>query len=72
MSFARAEFKEKDKPVIEDKNTKELNRFEFWEVLVRIADSKYRGPKNPISYNAALEKLIEEDIIKNFVTAPWH
>lgn len=46
-------------------------RFEFWELLVRIASSKYRETGQVKSYSEALEKLIAEKLIPLAQPEPW-
>ncbi len=40
-----------------------LSRFEFWELLVRMASNKYRESGQVSTYSDALEKLITEKLI---------
>ena len=48
-----------------------LQRFEFLEILVRLANIKYLETKVVKSFPEAIEKLIVECIIPNFVPEPW-
>ena len=71
-NFVAAVYKDRDKPIPENQQAKELNRFEFMELLVRLADSKYREkPKSARSFDNAAELLIQ-DLIENFTPASWH
>lgn len=47
-----------------------LARFEFWELLVRIANNKYRESGQVQTYSQALEKLITEKLLV-YETVPW-
>ena len=42
-----------------------LQRYEFFEIIVRLADQKYRGPKVVDSLADAVQKLIKENIYPN-------
>ena len=48
-----------------------LKRFEFLEILVRLANIKYLEPKLVKSYAEATEKLITECLLPNFHPEPW-
>lgn len=50
----------------------EINRYEFMEVLVRLACCKYGSGMNKVSVDLALERLIEDDIIPHWGNGPWH
>ena len=47
-----------------------LVRFEFWELLVRIASNKYMVKDAPYTYSQSLEKLIEEKL-RPYDHEPW-
>lgn len=49
-------------------NAKELIRFEFFEVIVRIARARYFDSKQQTSYGVALE-LLMNDYLTNFTSA---
>ena len=48
-----------------------LRRFEFLEILVRLANIKYFETKIANSFAEATEKLISECILPNFAPEPW-
>ena len=48
-----------------------LKRFEFLEILVRLANSKYGEPKIVKTYAEATEKLITECVIPYYTPDPW-
>ncbi|CAI2376886.1 unnamed protein product [Moneuplotes crassus] len=48
------------------KSTKDLSRFEFWEVLVRIAIKKYFEPGIINSIPSAVEELITKNLLTHF------
>lgn len=48
-----------------------LVRFEFWELLVRIAGMKYKETGVVATYSAALEKLITDKLIPFAQPEPW-
>jgi hypothetical protein len=49
--------------VANDENPdKELCRFEVFEILLRMANSKYREPGICANYSDALEKLLKENV----------
>lgn len=48
-----------------------LKRFEFLEILVRLANIKYLESKIVKTYAEATEKLIKECILPNFSLEPW-
>ena len=53
----------KDNPATDPPN---LTRFEFLEILVRLADIKFIQTKQIKTYEEATRKIIEEFVIKNF------
>ena len=48
-----------------------LKRFEFLEIIVRLANSKYLEPKLVKTYAEATEKLITECVLPYYVPEPW-
>lgn len=50
---------------------KELCRFEFFEILLRIAQAKYRETNLVATPSEALEKLLKENVFANYKTHPW-
>jgi len=48
-----------------------LCRFEFLEILVRLATEKYRGPGITNTFSDALEKLLYDCVFKNYTPEPW-
>lgn len=51
-------------------NGNNLNRSEFLEVLVRIANVKYREPGLAETFNDALVMLLDS-MLSNYVMRPW-
>ena len=49
-----------------------LNRYEFIELLIRIANLKFREAGKADNLRQALEMLLAENIFKNFKVEPWH
>jgi hypothetical protein len=50
---------------------KELCRFEFFEILLRIAVAKYKDTSICASPSEALEKLLKENVFPNYKIHPW-
>lgn len=48
-----------------------LRRFEFLEILVRLANVKYLETKIVRTYAEAIEKLIKECVMVNFKVEAW-
>ena len=48
-----------------------LKRFEFLEILVRLAGDKFVKPKIIKTYAEATEKILAECILVNFIPEPW-
>ena len=48
-----------------------LKRFEFLEILVRLANTKYLETKICKTYAASTEKLITECILPHYAPEPW-
>ena len=51
-------------------NEKAMCRFEFLEVLVRLANDKYRAPGKDKTFAAALTRLMTKDVIPNYQPEP--
>ena len=66
--FIATNFEEED---MEDNPDRALCRYEFMEILCRIADYKYKKKMVCSTLSEALEKLLEDNIFKNFKPAPW-
>lgn len=45
---------------------RDLNRNEFMEILLRLANDKYRMPKLCQTYTQALKRLLEENVYPNY------
>ena len=58
-AFVATNFEEED---LDDNPNRELCRYEFLEILVRLADKKYKETKKVKTYAEALEKLLHECI----------
>lgn len=54
-----------------DNPEKALCRFEFYEIMVRIAQAKYKDQGLANSYSEALAKLLKENIIPLSKPEPW-
>lgn len=50
---------------------KELCRFEVFEILLRMANAKYRETGICASHSEALEKLLKENVFQNYKIHPW-
>lgn len=48
-----------------------LRRFEFLEIMVRLANIKFLETKIVKSYAEATEKMLSECVIPSFVPEPW-
>ncbi len=58
--------------VANDENPdKELCRFEFFEILLRIGDFKYKQKGVCSSYSEALEKVVKDHVFANYKPMPW-
>ena len=47
-------------------------RFEFMEILVRIAETKFKRTQKAKNFSEALEKLLTEHCFANYEYPPWH
>jgi hypothetical protein len=58
---------------MDDNPDKELCRYEFLELLVRMAELKYMKtkPQKAKHYSEALEKMIVDDILPHYKPDPW-
>ena len=48
-----------------NQNNRELHRYEFFELLIRIAQAKYRDMKITLNLPDAVEMIISKDILPN-------
>ena len=48
-----------------------LQRFEFIEILFRIADVKFKANGKVSTYHEAFERLLHEFVFKNWIPEPW-
>ena len=48
-----------------NRDERALHRYEFLEIIVRLAQSKYKDPKIVPSLRDSLEKIIVDDILAN-------
>jgi NLR family CARD domain-containing protein 3 len=48
-----------------------LTRYEFLELIVRVAGEKFVKPRKIRNYPDAIEKLITDHILPYYETAPW-
>ena len=55
---------------MEENPDRSLQRFEFIEILFRIAEVKYKVNKQG-TFSEAFEKLCHEYIFKNYIPEPW-
>lgn len=60
-----------DQAPMEGRNNSELCRYEFFEAIVRLARAKYIDSGKEIVLSAAVRRIVEEDILKNFPFEPW-
>ena len=66
--FIATNFEEEDN---DDNPDRALCRYEFMEIIVRIADYKYKKKFKANSLADAVHMLIKDNIFKNFTPAPW-
>jgi hypothetical protein len=67
-AFIATNVKTRDSPGdIPQKPGNALCRFEWLEIIVRLATEKYRGPGLVATFHEALEKLLDEHILANYV-----
>jgi hypothetical protein len=57
---------------LEDNPDQELCRYEFFEIIVRMAKSKYENLKMKIPIAEMLKKLLEDFIFQYKLEQPWH
>ena len=57
---------------LEDNPDKELCRYEFFEIIVRMAKLKFENQKLGLTVAQATQKLIDEYIIKMSLQQQWH
>jgi hypothetical protein len=50
---------------------KELCRFEFFEILLRLGNVKFREAGLCATYHEALDRIIKENVVPNYKPAPW-
>jgi hypothetical protein len=50
---------------LEDNPDRDLCRYEFYEILVRMAEEKYRKPNIASSLPEAVEMILKENVYKN-------
>jgi len=55
----------------QDNPDRALQRFELIEVLLRIANAKYRETGIVSSYSEAFEKLLKTNVFPNYQPSPW-
>ena len=56
---------------MDDNPDRSLQRFEFIEILYRIAEVKYKTTKQVSTFHEAFEKLIHEHVFKYCIPEPW-
>ena len=56
---------------VADNPNRSLCRYEFWEVLVRIAGQKFKEQKICDNYLDAFEKFLKEHLLKYARVEPW-
>ncbi|CDW89852.1 UNKNOWN [Stylonychia lemnae] len=54
-----------------DSPDKSLCRYEFFEILVRLANAKYKEPGIVATHSEAFRKILEEHILPNAFVHPW-
>ena len=57
--------------ILPDFPERELARYEFYEILVRLAAAKYKDPGVTPTYSEALQKLITECVMPNNDVSVW-
>ena len=61
-----------DQEHVEGNPEKQLCRYEFLEILVRLASEKYKRSKGPIiTFAGALEAFLDENILLHCKPPPW-
>lgn len=50
---------------VDDNPDNSLCRYEFYEILVRLANAKFKEPGITATHSEALQRLLEENIISN-------
>ena len=69
LAFVAVNF---DDEQVEGNPLRAICRYEFMEMVVRLASSKYiRGPKAEMSYSEAVQKFIEQDLLKHYSMPAW-
>ena len=56
---------------LEENPDRALQRYEFIEILVRIAEVKFKLTKQVTTFSAAFERLLHEHIFKYYTPEPW-
>lgn len=56
---------------ISENPDKALCRYEFFEILVRVANAKYKESGIVATHSDALKKLLHENILPNAKSHPW-
>lgn len=57
---------------LEDNPDQELCRYEFYEIIVRMAKLKFENQKLKLSVSESLEKLLKEYIFQSPPSQRWH
>jgi len=70
-AFIATNVRARDMPEVPNNPGNALCRFEFLEIIVRLATEKYRSPGIIATFSASLEKLLSECIFKYYKPDPW-
>ncbi len=70
-SFIAANVAVEGQKLSEDNPTNALSRFEFLEILVRLAQAKFKETGICSTYEESMNKLLEEHIFPNANPEPW-
>lgn len=57
---------------LEDFPERDLARFEFYEIIVRMAAAKYKDPGKCETYNQAVKMLVEDNLMVYYNTSKWN
>ena len=69
LAFVAVNF---DDDQVEGNPQRAICRYEFMEMLVRLAASKYiKDKKSEMTHAEALDKFISEDLLKHYTLPPW-
>jgi hypothetical protein len=70
-SFIATNYKPKEAPDMPNSPGNALTRFEFMEIIVRLAREKYHMPGLEKNLTASLQRLLTECIFAHYSCEPW-